>query len=376
MSEQDTNFTARSATAVHERVDKLNPTLSQPDENTVKLWLLFTGNRLVVSGVLLAGVFAAFIGATTVNPVNMRDLLTETTTLTTLFSVLLSGTILLVSIVVSISSVALSQELTDIENQQERINAAIEYRKQVEGFIEEDILPAHPAGFLLAVLSAMYRTNQDLESIAEESTNSDFQIQVDSFVEQVTSDIEQAQQLLDGARFGSFRVLLVGLTYNYAGQLHAVRALKQEFEETLTDKEEEVIDDLIDTLKFFATGSEFIKSIYYKRELAQLTNRLLYVSLPVIVFTSYILLALNADLIPEMVVFGVSPLVVFVGFAYTVALTPYIVLTTYVLRVTTVTLRTLASGPFILPSGSKNEGFDWDLTPDDHEGAPSDRRAE
>lgn len=376
MSEQDTNFTARSATAVHERVDKLNPALSQPDKNTVKLWLLFTGNRLVVSGVLLAGVFAAFIGATTVNPVNMRDLLTETTTLTRLFSVLLSGTILLVSIVVSISSVALSQELTDIENQQERINAAIEYRKQVEGFIEEDISPAHPAGFLLAVLSAMYRTNQDLESIAEESTNSDFQIQLDSFVEQVTSDIEQAQQLLDGARFGSFRVLLVGLNYNYAGQLHAVRALKQEFEETLTDKEEEVIDNLIDTLKFFATGSEFIKSIYYKRELAQLTNRLLYVSLPVIVFTSYILLALNADLIPEMVVFGVSPLVVFVGFAYTVALTPYIVLTTYVLRVTTVTLRTLSSGPFILPSGSKNEGFNWDLTLDDHEGAPSDRRAE
>jgi hypothetical protein len=90
----------------------------------------------------------------------------------------------------------------------------------------------------------------------------------------------------------------------------------------------------------------------------------LYVSLPVIVFSSYILLALDTELLPEGSVLGVSPLLLFVSLSYAVAIAPYIVLTVYVLRLVTVTLRTLASGPFILREGNEPQELDWE-SPED-----------
>ena len=79
-----------------------------------------------------------------------------------------------------------------------------------------------------------------------------------------------------------------------------------------------------------------------------------------IVFTSYVILALDASLFPDVVVFGLSPLVLFVLLAYTIALAPYLLLTVYAIRAATITIRTLAGGPFILQEGSEIESLEWD----------------
>ena len=367
MSERDGNLGSGSLDAVTERTDELSSLLEHPEENRLKMWFLLTGRRMAVTAVILAAVFAIIIGASLLQPLNVRGLLNETNTVKTLFTTLLSGAILLVSIVVSISSIVLSQEITDISSQQERVTATIEYRKRVEQFINADITPARPAEFLRAVLHTIFRNTQALDQIASESSDEEFRTHVDEFFDNVTSEIEEARDTLGDARFGTFRVLLVGLDYNYAGQLHVARGFKRRYGDTLSDKEEEVIDELISTLKFFATGREYFKSLYYKREFARLSSRLLYVSLPVIVFISYILLALDENLFPRVSLFSLSPLLVFVSFAYTVALAPYVVLTSYILRAATITLRTLAAGPFILQPGEGIEDLDWELPENLHD---------
>ena len=367
MSEREGDLKSQSVNAVRDRTEEISSALSRPEENRVKKWFLLTGKRLVVSAALLSAVFVVLIGFSFIRPLNMQNLLNETNAVTTLFTALLSGAILLVSIVVSISSIVLSQEMTDIETQQERITATMEYRRRIEAFIDADVTPARPAEFLRVVLHAIFKHTQVLEHIAADSTNDEFQTHVESFVDNVSNEIEQARTTLGDARFGTFRVLLVGLDYDYSGQLHAARGFKLRYAETLTDEEREVIDDLIKTLKFFATGREYFKSLYYKQEFASLSSRLLYVSLPVIVFISYILLALDANLFPEVVLFGLSPLLIFVSFAYMIALAPYVVLTAYVIRVATITLRTLAAGPFILQPGSEIEELDWEVSEDQRE---------
>ncbi len=93
---------------------------------------------------------------------------------------------------------------------------------------------------------------------------------------------------------------------------------------------------------------EYFKTLYYKLELSDLSTTLLTVSLPAIIFITYVLLALDSGLFPDVTVFGYTPLTVFISFAYTIALAPYAVLTSYVLRAANVTNRTPEEGPFVL----------------------------
>lgn len=86
--------------------------------------------------------------------------------------------------------------------------------------------------------------------------------------------------------------------------------------------------------------------LYYKLELSDLST-LLTVSLPIVVFITYVLLAIDSGVFPDVSFFGYTLLTVFISLAYTIVLTPYAVLTSYVLRAATVTKRTPEEGPIV-----------------------------
>ncbi len=355
---------ADGVAALRERTGEFETLLDRSRESRVKQWMLLTGRRSVVASGLLVAVFVVIVGLSTLNPVDVRQLLTNTTTIQTLFSSLLSGAILLVSIVVSISSVVLSQEITSLDEQADRIDASMAYREHIEEVVERDVSPTRPAEFLQVVLQSLATKTKQLSGIAADSSDREFRDDVDQFSKRLIKDAKQSATTLDGTQFGSAKVLLAGLNYDYSWQLNAARQLRAEYADTLSDEGTEVLADLIDTLKLFATGQAYFNSLYYKRELARLSNTLLYVSLPVIIITSYVLLALDAKQFPEVSVLGLSPILLAVGAAYTVALAPYVVLTVYVLRAGTVTLRTLAAGPFILQKTAGSDEGAWEASVD------------
>lgn len=321
-------------------------------------WVVLTGNRLAVTLLLLVTVFCTLVALSVVRPVDMHQLLSETGAAQNLFLALLRGEILLVTIVVSINSIILSQEITDIESQQDRIDAAMAYRKDIERIARRDVTPARPAEYLVTVFSAIGEQTQRLDALATDSDDDAFQSHAGALVDDIAADLGGVRSSLERNDLGTFRALLTGLQYDYAEQLYAARQLTTE----VTDEDERaVVDDLIELLEFFAVGREHFKSLYYKRELARLSGRLLYIALPVIVFTSYVVLAVNAQQFPEATVLGVSPVVLFVSVAFTVALAPYLVLTAYIVRLVTITLQTLAVGPFVLQE-SRHDTFDWEWT--------------
>lgn len=361
MLSEDTNEQSHIAD-VRAEASNIRSMLAMHGENRIKQWFLLRGDRWKVAVALMLGVLFALLLLTRVQSIELRNLLTNTNTIQTLFNTLLSGIILLVSIVVSINSVFLSQEITDIESQQQRVDATVDYRNRIEEFIDTDVSPARPAEFLRVVLGTINQQATVLADRAADSDNEAFGEEAADFRERVTEDTKNAAETLEDAQFGTFNVLLAGLNYDYSWQLHVARRFKRKYHEALTDSENEAIDDLADTLKFFAVGREYFKSLYYKRELARLSSRLLYVALPTLVFTSYVLLALDSKLFPEMSLFGISPLVLFVSIAYTLALGPYLIFTAYVIRAATVTQRTLSAGPFVLQRGTDVGGLDWDGT--------------
>ena len=77
-------------------------------------------------------------------------------------------------------------------------------------------------------------------------------------------------------------------------------------------------------------------------------STLLVVSLPSILVTAIAILAINANLLPDIWLFGLPPLLTFVAAMFTVALAPFLTLTAYMLRVATVAQRTAGTGLFSL----------------------------
>ncbi|WP_436927997.1 hypothetical protein [Halosimplex amylolyticum] len=332
-------------------------------------WLLYTGERPLVTFALLCGVFVTFLGLALLRPVDMQQLLSDTNTLQTLFSALLSGAILIVSVVSSISSIVLSQEITDIETEQSRIDASIEFRKRAESLAEVEGSPGQPAAFLEVILYSIYRETRALQRATEACDDEQFREQVDALGEEIVDEARAAAETLDGARFGTFNVLSAGLHYDYSWQLNTARRFRNRYEDEISEETADALQALIDTLKFFATGREYFQSLYYKREVARLSSNLLVVSLPVIVFISYLLLALDANIIPIFPIGPLSSLPVFIMLAYTVSLAPYVVLTAYVIRVAAITLRTLAAGPFLVrqPEHDDIVELEVDIDPDSWE---------
>ncbi|AGN02274.1 hypothetical protein L593_11655 [Salinarchaeum sp. Harcht-Bsk1] len=326
-----------------------------------------TGRRLSVTLALMLAVFVTILALALLDPVKVHDLFDEKTAGQQLFTALLSGAILLVSIVVSINSVTLSEEITDLENQEQRIQATLDYHRRIEEYIEAEVTPARPADFLTAVLYGLDQQAEVLEETVDAGGNERLKEDVAALTSGISTDVLQARRRLEAAEWGTFDVLLAGLNYDYSSHLHAVRGLRHEHGDALSDEERQALEGVVDVLTHIGTSREYFKSLYYKRELALLSSRLLYVGLPVIVFTSYVILALDAQLFPQVSMFGLSPVLLSVAFAFTVALAPYLVLTSYVLRATAVTLQTLAAGPFILHDGSNIEGLDWEVSGDGRE---------
>ena len=348
MQDSDDHQRSRSISTIGRRVIEFGPALDRTSEPRLKRWLLLDGDRRLVSAMLVGSVFCTLLVLSQLWPIEMRVLLDETTMIQTLFDTLLAGTILLVSIVVSINSVVLSQELVSLGDQHERVETTMEFRKSIEELSDENVSPSEPGRFIHIMLIAIQRQAEALVEAAGDNPDHDLGADLERFVDGIQTDVDEVNQTLQGVQSGTSDELLAGLNYSCSQQINAARRLQIAYEDTLSDREHAAIDRLVDTLTYFTTGREYFKTLYYKQEFANLSTALLYVSLPVIVFISYVLLALDTGLFPEVSLAGISPLVVFVSFAYAVALAPYVVLTSYVIRSATVSKRTLAAGPFVV----------------------------
>lgn len=88
--------------------------------------------------------------------------------------------------------------------------------------------------------------------------------------------------------------------------------------------------------------------MYYTREVSRLSQTLLVITHPAILANASTILALNAGILPEFWFFGIPPLQTFVAAAFTVSLAPYLVVTSYMLRLSSVARLTASAGIFSL----------------------------
>lgn len=325
--------------------------LSRPSDNRLLRWLILEGDRLHVTAVIQVVIFLSLLVVGSVWQLELLDLATEQRAVQTLFNTLLGGVILLVSIVVSINSIVLTQEVTSLGAQHEEIQSSREYRRNLEEYSKSGVPPVDPGAFLEYVLVAVHDEAEALrEAVAD---HPETHTEVERFLSDVDDQIEQVYYTLATAGGKVSNVLLAGINYEYSRQITAARRLLYAHGADLSEDERERVENVIDALAYFGTTREYLKTLYLKHELATFSVHLLYVALPVIVFTSYVLLAVDAHLFPPLLIPGFPRLLVAIGVAYAVVLTPFTLLTAYVIRVASVSRRSLATGPFLLEGGEE-----------------------
>jgi len=321
------------------------------DNGRIRLvrWILLEGNRIAVTSALLSFVFASLMFVGEFWTFEMQRLLIETPAVQTILNSLLSGIILLVSIVVSINSIVLSHDITSIETQEERIEGVTQFRREVGRLAESNESPSDPASFLDLMASVIH---DRATALAEVTEGSDEEItrDVQEYVDEIAETVDRLGNHDDSVSGAEFGVLWLGLEVDYGPHMDRSRTLRSAHKNELSDTFDERLDDLLRAFQLFATGKEYFKTLYYSREVSQLSRVLLVVALPTILVTASAILAINAGILPGTWVFGLPPLLTFVATVFTIALAPFLVLTSYILRLATVSRRTAAAGPFSLTS--------------------------
>ncbi|RNJ26368.1 hypothetical protein [Halosegnis longus] len=301
----------------------------------LRRWVLFDGSRLTVTAV---GLIVAYLLLGPIGHILLSQVITPDHSIQgsiPLVTTFLSGDLLLVSIVVSVNSLYTSQEQTPLDQQAERIEAVGEFRNEFEELVDEPISPSEPVRFLQLLTGAILSEAQTLRNGGAD--NVDVDADVKEFVAEISEQTERVNSQLEDATT-SLDLVLATLSYEYSRLANGLRRFRSQYGDDLTDAERERIERMLALLRHFATAREYFKTLYLSREFARLSKQLLYLSLPVILMASFVLL--HSSIIPETHDIT-TVLIIF-------ALSPFFLLAAFTVRVATVTIRTRAAGQFVV----------------------------
>ena len=315
-------------------------------ESRTKLWMLLRANRLLVSSVLTSAVFVAFVIAVVVLDPPFSRQLESGDTIDTIFSTMITVIVTGTTLVVTIGQLVLSQENGPLGDQRDRMSSSMDFREFTEELIGSPS-PADPSEFLRQIVGVTaQRTTAFRESIGE-NDDENLREEVDEFAESVTGNANMVRDKLEGAQFGSSDVVFAALNFNYSWKIFQVERLANEYEESLTEEEAGLLDDLKTALTLFGPAREHIKTLYFQWALINLSQMILYAAVPAVAVAGIMVAIVDTGTFPGSTL-GFEHIILVVGGAFAVTLVPFMLFVSYVLRILTIAKRTLAIEPLIL----------------------------
>ena len=304
-------------------------------------WILLGGQRETVA-LAFGGGFALFFAVLEI--VELIPLL-DTQALLYVYSGLIAGNLTLITVVVSISQLLLSQELQTPDELQPQIESVAEYRDDVEEAAGE-IAPVKPLGFLQLLIETTREEAQRLGGFAKDGVITSGREDIEDIVTTLTEQIDEIDALIDESETDTFSVLSLTLETNYAKQIHRLRTTRMRHENHFSESVHESIEDLIDRLEEIDIARQYFKSIYLQQELAALSRILLIAGLPAVATAIASLLVLTVPSDDPITVVNIRLLL---PVTLTIGLVPLTILCSFILHTATVTRLTAATLPFTTP---------------------------
>ncbi|MDS0258168.1 hypothetical protein NDI56_01950 [Haloarcula sp. S1CR25-12] len=315
-------------------------------ESHVKIWLLLGANRWHVTAVLALVVFVLFVALVTVLPPALLPQLRSGDTIETMFSAMIGAIITGVTLVVTIGQLVLSQENGPLGEQRDRMENSMDFRDYAEELIGSPS-PADPSAFLSDLVGVAQQRAEAVRDGLSDIDSDQLQWEVQEFTESLIGNSEEVREQLDGATFGSFDVLFAALNYNYGWKIYQVERIAHDHAEDLGEPENTLLTELKTALSLFGPAREHVKTLYFEWALVSLSQLILYAAIPALVVAGVMLTTVEGATLPGRT-FGVAHMTLLIGAAFTITLVPFLLFTSYVLRIVTIAKRTLAIEPLIL----------------------------
>jgi hypothetical protein len=302
-------------------------------------WLVIEESREKVTAALAAAFFISILSSGIFDLTPLRQIMTTSDPVETLFYGYLTSLITGVTLVVTINQLVLSQELGPLGDQKSRMEGSLNVRKDAEQLFDE-VSSEKPSEFMKQILGTAYQKASEFHSTTGDT-------QIGSDIAEIAKESEKAANKIENTQFGEFDLVNAALDYDYSQKLYTVRSAKKENRDELKDRQVELLNELEHTIGLFGPAREHLKTLYFQWELINLSRRIIYVAIPAILVTSAIVLYLDAESFPGLFL-GIDNIIWVTSLAATIAVTPFLILTSYILRIGTIAKRTLAIGPFIL----------------------------
>ncbi len=305
--------------------------------STLAMRLLLDVDRWAVALGILALVFGGVVIASLVVDGATAALRADDPVETT-FQALIGATVTGVTLVLTLNQLVLSQELGAVGDQRSRMQGAVEFREDVGDLLGETP-PAEPSAFLRKMVAETGARARRLGEAAGD--DEEIRRLVDSTVENASG----VADALENAEFGGFDVVRLALDFNYSWKLYATTRLLDR--DDLDGATREALDDLREALTLFGPAREHFKTLYFQSALIDLSRTVLYAAVPSLLVAVSTVLYFDVENYAGSLL-GIDHEVLVVAAAVAVAIAPFAVLAAYVLRIATITGRTLSIGAFIL----------------------------
>lgn len=300
-------------------------------------WFVFGGSRPAVVGLLLLGVFLIYF----VLGYGGYFVLTEGSRLMWLFNGLVNGLLTLVTVVLAIEQLVLSEEFGSINDIYDQLESMSDFRATVAELTDETVTPIEPAAFLTALL----RTLQDRATELRAEIPEDHSVSRE--IENYTTDvIEQSEDVSHQLEKSSMTadLLLIMLSYNDSRLIHSGRELHTEHAASLPSSAASTLEEIQELLQRIDTTRQYFKTIYLQRELSHLVRLIIYSGSLATLISGLMILVYRPPTQTTL-----APIVFFtlLSGAVVVTVAPLAVLFAYTLRAATIARKTASFGPFI-----------------------------
>jgi hypothetical protein len=303
-------------------------------------WLLLTGDRVLVSLLQVAVLLGVLV---VVSLAGLVPLVEETPVLFLLFA-LIAANFTLIAIVTSLGQFILSRRLESPGEIRARVRETIDYREDVGETVGQPVLPVKPDAFFLVLFESATADLAELEGMTSEGRTRRTREELAELVEGLQSHTDHVVGLLEHPASGMKHALFVSLNTNYENHIHRAWYLQREYSDEFTDRTTDQLGRLAGTLEHIVVANRLFEATFIEAEVSELARYLLYVGLPVQVTAMLTMLLYTAPdatpVVPRSAVAVLVPVIFVAGF------TPFLILSSYIARLTVVARRTAENFPF------------------------------
>jgi hypothetical protein len=324
----------------------------------IRLYILLNVNRRWMTFVLAVGMFVTLLLLGAFAVPSFRRYMIDYDPARYVFQAYVGALITGVTLVVTIALNVLSQEFGPLGEQRNRMSGSMGFRADAEDIFGATS-PPEPNDFLRALVENTTEKADALEEAAAGNEDEEFVEDVQQLAEDIQDNANVVGDQLENRAFGEYNVVKAALDYNYSWKISQARRLQDLYEDDMNRETLRKLVDLVDILGFYGPAREHIKTLYFQWQLVDLSRGMLYLSVPSLAITSALAMYLAPTSFPGTFL-GIDNLVWISSAGMAAGSLPFLFLTSFILRLATISKRTLAIGPFILRSSEGSQDIEWE----------------